>query len=120
YRTRVVIALEEFGDHFLALANQEQVDKIRDRFGIEENRGTTRDNQGPVAGLTIGSACGDARKAKDREEIQVVGLERDRECQDVEFRQRAAPLEEYEAIAAPTHRFAFIAIGQKRAVRSDE
>ncbi len=35
---RLVISREELGNHFLALADQKQIDEIGDRLGIEENR----------------------------------------------------------------------------------
>ena len=55
-RARLVISREELGNHFLALADEKQIDEIGDRLGIEENRGAARDDQRPVAIGAIGAA----------------------------------------------------------------
>ena len=110
-----MISREELGNHFLALADQEQIDEIGNRFGIEENGGAARDDQRPVAIGAIGAAHRNARHPQHRDDIEIVGLERNRKREDVELAQRARLLERDEALAALAHRDAFVSIGKKGA-----
>ena len=70
--------------HLLGLADQEEIDEVGERLGIEEGRRPAGDDERRVVAARGRGASGDAGEREAVEHVEVVGLERDREREDVE------------------------------------
>ena len=57
---------------------------------------------------------------RHRDDIEIVGLERNRKREDVELAQRARLLERYDALVALAHVDALVGIGKEGALGSDQ
>src|SRR5579875_2288024 len=111
--------LDEFGDHLLAFANQEQIDKIRDRLGIEEDRRTTGDYQWKVTLPPLFAPKRNAGEVEYRGQVEVIGLERDRKGKQVEVAQLPPLLEGKPWFASLAQGRQLIAVGQKSTIDGD-
>jgi hypothetical protein len=118
-RARILVGGEKLRHHLLAFANQEEIDIIRDRFGIEEDGGTAGDDERIVAPEAIGAAQRNPGHPQERYQVEVVGLERDREREDFEIGERTTALEGNHRHGARTNRGTFVGVGQKGAVGGD-
>src|SRR4029453_468931 len=73
--TDVSISFQKFWNHFLPLANQEEMDKVRHRFRIEKDRWSTRDHERMV-GLALTSEEGYVCSRKDIQNMEIICLKR--------------------------------------------
>ena len=55
---RFAVDVEELRQHLLGLADQKEIEQIRDRFGVQEDRRAARDQQRgpPQSALTLNDA----------------------------------------------------------------
>ena len=86
------IALQKLWNHFLTLTDQEQINKIGNRFGVEKGCWSTGNDQGMVRS----SFRGPERNMRGRQnikDVQIVRFKRDRESQDFKIGQGPLRLE---------------------------
>ena len=69
------------------------------RLGIKKNSGATGDDQRKIAAYAIGAASRNPGHAQNAQNVEIVGLEGNRECEDVEVGERTSTLERDEALA---------------------
>ena len=84
---RLVIGIHERRHDDLALANDEGINDSRQRFGIERRAGPARDDE-RVAFAALGRAHLYMAELENLDDVEVVHLERDRETDDREIRER--------------------------------
>ncbi len=87
------VAREELRHHLLALADQEEVEEVGDRLGIQERRRAAGQQQWSAVAFVAPRR--DPGGREDVDDVQVVGLERDREREKLELAQRPPPLERH-------------------------
>ena len=105
---------EELRKHLLRLADEEEIDELGERLRVEKDGGAARQHErrGLPARLASQRQPGEC---EDIEHVQVVGLERDREREDVEVAERPVALERAQGPRPPRAR----AVGQERALDGD-
>src|SRR5262249_47031813 len=82
---------EELGEHLLGFADQKHVEEVGDRLGGGKDRLTTDDQQWPV--VTLAAPRRDAGQLEQRDDVQIVGLERNGERDDIELGDATARFE---------------------------
>src|SRR5438034_3893565 len=107
-------AVEELAQHLLRLADQEEIDELGQRLGIEKRGRTPRDDERRVR-AALPTAERDTGQTEAVEDVQVVALEGDRERHHVEVADGAVLLEGSQR-ARPR---GAVAVGQEGAVAGD-
>src|SRR5207253_320965 len=105
---------KELAQHVLCLADQEEVDELGERLGVEKGGRTAGDDERPVR-APLPAPEGNAGQPQAVEHVHVVGLERERERDHVEVAERAVPLEGAQGPGPLGAR----AVGEKSAVGGD-
>ena len=86
------IGVEEGMDESLPFADQDDVDKRRQRFGIEKGDRPAHDDERIVI-IAVSGQDGDAPHFQDRRHVEIVHFKTDRQTEDFEIRQRPAVLQ---------------------------
>ena len=80
------IAFQKLGNHFLTFADQEQINKIGKRFGVEKGCRSTGNDQGMMRSPFRGPER-DMRGRQNIKDMQIVRFKRNRESQDFKIGQ---------------------------------
>ncbi len=109
------VDIHEVGDQLLAVADQENVGKIGNRFGIEEgDRPADKDER--IAVAAIFGVDGDAGHPQHVDHVQKIHLERDRKSDEREGGQRRGRFQRHKLIARFGEDLAHVIVGHKGAL----
>ena len=109
------VALQKFWDHFLTFTDQEQINKIGNRLGVEKGCWSAGNNQGMVRSPFRGPER-NMRGRQHIKDMQIVRFKRNRESQDFKIGQGSLGLERGERRTRPSQRGGLVRVREKRSL----